>query len=167
MRKTLAHGGQELAIKQRPGWAAVPHETGGDFSTQDARRIAAAAADTGDSDVWMIAGVAEPFEVYAVQTTATALEEARNALATTTVVILPRSGRWLYLASEAEFGVAIGPESSVALLTGRNSAEARSAFQRYLDDWQSVPPVLNAVAASPWETYPQLLAGQEFIVRWG
>jgi hypothetical protein len=166
MRKTLAHGDRELAIKQRPGWVAVPHESGGDFSTQDAQRIAAASADTGDSDVWMIAGVREPFEVYAVQTTASALEEARNAFATTDVVIVPRSGRWLYLASEAEFGIAIGPESSVALLTSRDYAEARSAFHRYLGDWQSVPPVLTAVADAPWETYSQLLAGQEFIVRW-
>jgi hypothetical protein len=167
MRETFAHGVQELAIRQRPGWVAVPHETGGDFSTEDARRIAAAAADTGDSDVWMIAGVREPFGVYVVQTIATAVEEARNALATTDVVILPRSGRWLYFASEAEFGVAIGPESSVALLTGRDSADTRSALQRYLGDWQLVPPVLHAVADAPWETYPQLLGGQEFIVSWG
>jgi hypothetical protein len=47
MQQTLARlDGRELAIKQRPGWVAVPHETGGDFSTQDARRIAAAAAGT-------------------------------------------------------------------------------------------------------------------------
>jgi hypothetical protein len=167
MQQTLARlDGRELAIKQRPGWVAVPHETGGDFSTQDARRIAAAAADTCDSDVWMIAGISEPFEVYAVQTTARALEEARNALATTNVVILPRSGRWLYLASEAEFGVAIGSESSVAVLTGRDPAEGRSAFQRYLGDWQSVPPILNAVADAPWETYSELGIGHQFVVRW-
>jgi hypothetical protein len=155
-----------FAIRQRLGWVAVPHETGGDFSSEDARRIATAAADTGDLGVWMIAGVTEPFEVYAVQTTTSGVEEGRNALATTNVVILPRSGRWLYLASEAEFGVALGPESSVALLTGRDSAEARSAFRRYLGDWQSVPPVLHAVADAPWETYPELRAGQELIVRW-
>ncbi|MDQ1425317.1 MAG: hypothetical protein QOD72_2815, partial [Acidimicrobiaceae bacterium] len=94
MRKTLTHGGQGFAIRQRLGWVAVPHETGGDFSSEDARRIATAAADTGDLGVWMIAGVTEPFEVYAVQTTTSGVEEGRNALATTNVVILPRSGRW-------------------------------------------------------------------------
>jgi len=75
----------------------------------------------------MIAGVTEPFEVYAVQATASSVEgRAQRAPRRPTFVILPRSGRWLYLASEAEFGVAVGLESSVALLTGRTSAEARS-----------------------------------------
>ncbi|MFL5961733.1 MAG: hypothetical protein ACJ757_02410 [Gaiellaceae bacterium] len=144
----------------------MPHEAGGDFSTEDAQRIATAAAETGDADVWVIAGVNEPYEVYAVQATASALEEARNALATTDVVVLPRSARWLYLASEAEFGVAIGPEESVRAMTGSDSAQARFAFRLYLGAWQNVPPVIKAVDDAPWETYPELPAGQEFVVRW-
>jgi len=166
LQRVIRHSSRELAIHPRQGWVAVPNDVGGDFSTADGERIARTAEETNDTEIWVIAGIKEPYEVYAVTAAANELREARNMVATTDAVFLPRSERWLYLASEAEFGVALGAEASVALLTGRDSAEARSAFQRYLGDWQSVPPILHAVADAPWETYPELVAGQEFIVRW-
>ena len=166
LRRALRHSSRELVIHSRQGWVAAPHKAGGDFSSADAERIATAAEQTGDLEIWVITGIDGPYEVYAVPASAEAIREARNLVATTDAVFLPRSERWMYLASEAEFGVALGDEASVSSLIGRHPTEARAAFRSYLDLWQSVPHILEVIAEAPWDTYESLPENEAFVVRW-
>jgi hypothetical protein len=157
-----------VIFNKAPGWVAVPHEMGGELSEADAARIASVAAATSDSELWVAAespGAADP-EVYVVEASAVALKQARDSLSISDVVILPRSRRWFAILSEAEFGVLLGEPDLVAQLAGFAPSESAAEFRRYLSEWQHVPPVIQAVADAPWESYQSLADGAELRVRW-
>jgi hypothetical protein len=151
-----------------PGWVAVPHEMGGDLSEADAARIASVAGSTSDSELWVAADSASTAvpEVYVVEASAVALYQVRDSLSISDVVILPRSRRWLALLSESDFGVLLGEPDLVAQLAGFALSESAARFSRYLDEWQRVPPVIQAVADAPWASYQSLADGAELCVRW-
>jgi hypothetical protein len=153
-----------LTIHKEPGWVAVPYPAGiGDFGDREASSLVELVGGARTEKLWVVTDEPRAFRVTAV---AERLLEAAKLLSIYDVGFLPASFAWYVLASEAEFSVVIGKSADVTAFVGATPQEAIVAFRNYLADWQSVPPLIEAIAAAPWERYETLPAGSDFEVTW-
>ncbi len=102
---------------------------------------------------------------YAIEPTPDVIESARDTLSIFDVAVVPRSQRWLLLASEAEFAVVMGEQAAVEMVVGYGVAAAAERFSANVAGWNIVPSVIRPVAEAAWNRYADLDEGSWMTVR--
>ena len=155
-----------MTIHREPDWVAVPYPAGiGDFDDREASRLVELARRAGTEKLWIVTEEPRAFQVAAVVERLLEIPEHEN-FPVEDIWFLPASFAWCVLAAEFEFSVVIGKLQDLTAFVDGTPEEAIEAFRRYLLDWQSVPPLIEAIATAPWERYASLPAGSDFEVTW-